>query len=147
MARTIIAVIVGYVAMFVLVSATFTGAFLLMGTDWSFKPNSFEASNSWNAMALVANLVIAVIGGFVCATIARGGKAPIALAIVVFALGMLLAVPTLFANKENANRVRTRDVSQMEAMQNATQPAWVPFTFPILGAIGVLVGGKLKRRS
>jgi len=147
MARSIVAVIVGYVAMFVLVFATFTCAFLLMGTEGSFKPNSFEASNAWNVMALIANLVIAVIGGFICAAIARGGRAPIALAIVVFALGMLLAIPTLFANKENANRVRTGNISQMEAMQNATQPAWVPFTFPILGAIGVLIGGKLKRSS
>jgi len=35
----------------------------------------------------------------------------------------------------------------MEAMQNATQPAWVPFTFPILGAVGVLIGGKLRRSA
>jgi hypothetical protein len=96
-------------------------------------------------MALVASLVIAVIAGFVCAVIARGGKAPIALAIVVFALGILLAIPSLFANKENAKRIRPDNISQMEAMQNATQPAWVPFTFPILGAIGALIGGKLRR--
>lgn len=147
MARSIIAVIVGYVVMFVLVFATFTGFFMLMGTEGSFKPNSFEASNAWNVMALIGNLVIAVIGGFVCAAIARGGKAPIALAIVVFVLGLLLAIPTLVANKQNANRVRTGNISQMEAMQNATQPAWVAFTFPILGAIGVLIGGKLKRSS
>lgn len=147
MARSILAVIVGYVVMFVLVFAVFTGAFLLMGPEWSFKPNSFEASNAWNIMALVANLLIAVIGGFFSAAIARGGKAPMVLAIVVFALGMLLAIPTLFANKANANKVRTGNISQMEAMQNATQPAWVPFTFPILGAIGVLIGGKLKRGS
>ena len=147
MARSIIAVIVGYVAMFVLVSATFICAFLLMGTDWAFKPNSFEASNAWNIMALVVSLVIAVIAGFICAAIARGGKAPVALAIVVFALGILFAIPTLFANKQNANRIRTGNISQMEAMQNATQPAWVPFTFPILGAVGVLIGGKLRGRA
>jgi hypothetical protein len=147
MARSIIAVIVGYVTMFVLVIATFTGVFFLMGTEWSFKPGSFEASNAWNVMALIANIVIGGVGGFVCATIAKGGKAPIALAIVVFALGILLAIPTLFANKANENRVRTGNISQMEAMQNATQPPWVPFTFPVLGALGVLVGGRLKRRA
>ena len=65
MARTIIAVIVGYISMFVLVSLTITCAFLLMGTDWSFKPGSFEASNGWIAMSLVANLIIAIVGGFI----------------------------------------------------------------------------------
>ena len=146
MARSIVAVIVGYVAMFVLVFATFTCVFLLMGTDWSFKPGSFEASNRWIAMSLVANLIIGVIGGLVCALIARGGKAPMVLAIVVFGLGMLLAIPSLMAHQKNAGEVRAGNVSQMEAMQKANEPVWVPFTFPILGAVGVLIGGKLKRR-
>jgi hypothetical protein len=147
MARSIVAVIVGYVVMFILIMVTFIGVFLAMGVEWSFKPASFEASNAWNVMALIANFVIAVVGGFVCAAIARGGKAPLALAIVVFVLGLLFAIPTLFANKANADRVRPANVSTTEAMQNATQPAWVPFTFPILGAAGVLVGAKLKRRN
>jgi len=145
--RTIIAVVVGYITMFVLVSATFIGVFLLMGVEWSFKPGSFEASNAWNVMALVANFLIAIVGGFVCAVIAKGGKAPLALAILVFVLGLLFAVPSLFANKANANLVRSPNLSTVEAMQQATQPAWVPFTFPVLGAIGVLIGGKLKRRG
>jgi len=147
MARSIIAVIAGYVAMFVLVFVTFTCVFLLMGTEWSFKPNSFEASNRWIAMSLVANLVIGIIGGFICALIARGSKAPIALAIVVFALGMLLAIPSMMAHKAGAGEVRTGNVSQMEAMTKANEPLWVPFTFPIIGAIGVMIGGKLKRQS
>jgi len=147
MARSIIAVIAGYVAMFVLVFVTFTCVFLLMGTEWSFKPNSFEASNRWIAMSLVANLVIGIICGFICALIAKGGKTPMALAIVVFALGMLLAIPSMMAHKAGAGEVRTGNVSQMEAMTKANEPLWVPFTFPIIGAIGVLSGGKLKRRS
>ena len=147
MARTIIGVIVGYVVMFVLVFATFTCVFLLMGTEWSFKPGSFEASNSWIAMSLVANLIIGIVGGLVCALIARGGKAPMVLAIVVFVLGMLLAIPSIMAHKQSAGEVRTGNVSQMEAMTKANEPVWVPFTFPFLGAIGVLIGGKLKRRA
>ncbi len=147
MARSIIAVIVGYITMFILVFVTFTCVFLLMGTEWSFKPNSFEASNSWIAMSLVANIIIGAIGGLVCAAIAKGGKATMILAIVVFALGLLLAVPQVFANRAGANQVRTSNLSNMEAMQKATQPLWVPFTFPILGAFGVLIGGKLRRAS
>ncbi len=147
MARSIIAVIAGYVVIFLLVSATFIGVFLLMGVEWSFKPNSFEASNAWNVMALIANFLIAAVGGFVCALIAKGGKAPLALAIVVFVLGLIFAVPTLFANKANANLVRSPNLSTMEAMAHATQPAWVPFTFPVLGAAGVLLGSRLKRVS
>lgn len=147
MARSIIAVIVGYITMFILVFATFTCVFLLMGTEWSFKPNSFEASNKWIAMSLVANLIIGTIGGLVCAVIAKGGKAPMVLAIVVFALGMILAIPSMIAHQKNAGEVRPGNVSQVEAMTKANEPVWVPFTFPILGALGVLIGGKLRRAS
>jgi hypothetical protein len=69
------------------------------------------------------------------------------LAIVVFALGLLLAIPALMAHKQNAGEVRTGNVSQTEAMTKAIEPVWVPFTFPIIGAVGVLLGGKLKRGS
>jgi hypothetical protein len=133
--------------MFVLVFVVFTCAFLVMGTDWSFKPNSFDASNGWIAMSLVANLVIGIIGGLVCALIAKGGKAPLILAIVVFVLGLLLAIPAVIAHNANTNVVRTGTVTQFEAMQKAREPIWVPFTFPVIGAVGVLIGGKLKKRS
>lgn len=147
MARTIVGIIVGYITMFVLVFLVFTCVFLLMGTEWSFKPNSFDASNQWIAMSLIANLAIGIIGGLVCALIARGGKAPLILAVVVFVLGLLLAIPAVIAHNAGANLVRTGSTTQMEAMQKAREPIWVPFTFPIIGAVGVLIGGKLKKRN
>ena len=133
--------------MFVLVFLTFTCVFLLMGTEWSFKPNSFDASNRWIVMSLIANLIIGIIGGLVCATIAKGGKAPTILALVVFVLGLLLAIPSLMAQRAHASLVRTGAVTQTEAMQKAREPIWVPFTFPIIGAVGVLIGGKLKKKG
>ena len=147
MGRTIVGIIVGYITMFVLVFLTFTCVFLLMGTEWSFKPNSFDASKRWIVMSLVANLIIGIIGGLVCAIIAKGGKAPTILALVVFVLGLLLAIPSLMARQANANLVRTGTVTQTEAMQKAREPIWVPFTFPIIGAVGVLIGGKLKKKG
>ncbi len=146
MIRAILAVVISYVVMFVLMSVVFMGVFLLMGVEWSFKPNSFEASNGWITMALTANLIVGIVGGLICALIARGGKAPLALAIVVFALGLLLAIPAIVAHQASAGLVRSGNVTQVEAMQKANEPIWVPLTFPVLGAIGVLFGGKLKRR-
>jgi hypothetical protein len=35
----------------------------------------------------------------------------------------------------------------MEAMNKARPPAWVIFLGPVIGAAGVLIGGKLKRRA
>ena len=146
MARSIIAVIVSYVIMFILIFLAFTAEYQLLGPGHAFKPGSFAASNRWIAIAFAVNLVVAVIGGFICAAIARGGKAPLVLAVVVFVLGLGLAIPALFIKHENAPRPRG-DLPMFEAMTKAEEPPWVPFTFPVIGAIGVLVGAKLKKRA
>jgi len=144
MAREIIAVVVGYVATFILISVAFTAEYMLLGARHAFKPGSFEASNEWIGIGLVLNLVISIAGGFICAAIARSKKAVIALAVVVFALGLVLSIPTLMVPRTGA--VRTADdVPMFAAMQKAEEPRWVPFTLPIIGMIGVMIGGNLKR--
>jgi hypothetical protein len=145
MARSIIAVIVSYIVMFFLVFLTFTCVYLLLGANGAFKPGTYDASNRWLAIAFAVNFVIAIIGGLICAAIAKGGRAHIALAVVVFVLGLLLAIPSIM--KAKPDMVRIGSVSNMEAMQRAKQPIWAPLLFPFIGAAGVLIGGKLKRRG
>lgn len=144
MLRAILAVIVSYVLMFVLIFLAFTCVYFVLGAGGAFKPGSFAASNRWIAIAFGVNFVVAVIGGLICAAIAKGGKAPMALAAVVFVVGLLLSVPSLMVPR--ADEVRVGDVPMSEAMKKAKEPPWVPLTFPIVGAIGVLIGGKLKGR-
>ena len=147
MARSIIAVIVSYVTMFVLNFLAFVGLYVLVGPNNAFKPRSYLASNRWIAISFAIIFVTAIIGGLMCAAIAKGGKAPLALAVVVLVLGLLLAIPSVIKHQRNANLVRVGDVSSAEAARLAHWPVWVPFTFPFVGAIGVLIGGKLKRRG
>jgi len=146
MARSIIAVVASYLIMFVLIFVAFTAEYMLMGTNHAFRTGTFAASYRWIAAAFVINFVVAVIGGFICAAIAKGGKAPLALAIVVFVLGLGLAIPALVIEHKNAPRP-AGEIPMFEAMQKAEEPRWVPFTFPIIGALGVLIGGKLKKRG
>ncbi len=147
MARSIIAVIVSYITMFVLNFLGFVSLYMLIGQENAFKPRSYLASNRWIAISFAIIFVTAIIGGLICAAIAKGGKAPLALAIVVLVLGFLLAIPSVIKHKNNANLVRVGNVSSAEAARLAYWPVWTPFAFPIVGAIGVLIGGKLKRRS
>ena len=147
MARSIVAVIVGYVVMFILNFLGFVTLYAVIGPDQAFEPGRYLASNKWIAISFVIIFITGIIAGLVCAAIAKGGKAPFALAIVVIVLGLLLAIPAMMKAQANAKLVRGGNVPQMEAAQKAYWPTWTPFAFPIISAIGVLIGGKLKRRS
>jgi len=145
MARSIIAVIVGYVLMFLLNFAGFVTMYAVMGPDQAFVPGLYLASTKWIAVAFVMILITGAIAGLVCAVIAKGGRAPLALAIAVVVLGLLLAVPAMMKGQMNSKLVRTGDVPSMQAAQLAYWPVWCPFAFPFFSAAGVLIGGKLKR--
>jgi len=147
MARTVIGVIAGYVLMFILNFAGFVTLYAVIGPNQAFEPGLYLASTKWIAISFVMILISGAIAGLVCAVIARGGRAPLALAIVVVVLGILLAIPAMLKANVNSKLVRPGDVPQMQAAQLAYWPVWCPFAFPFVSAIGVLVGGKLKRRS
>ncbi len=147
MARTIIGVIVGYVLMFILNFFGFVTLYTVIGPDNAFKPRLYLASNRWIAISLVIILVTGAIAGFIAGAIGKGRRTTFALALVVIILGVLLAIPAVFKARANEKLVRVGDVPQMEAAAKAYWPIWCPFAFPFISAVGVLVGGRLNRKS
>jgi len=147
MARSIIAVIVGYIVMFILQVAAFMTIYPMVGANWSFKPASYQASTRWTVMQFVVIGVTAIIAGLICAVIAKGGKAPLALAALALVLGFGLGILGTALRPADTHEVRTGNVSNMEAMSKARHPVWVVFLGPVVAAVGVVIGGKLKRRS
>jgi len=145
MARSILAVVAGYATLALLIFVTFTLLYLVLGADRSFEPGSYDASTLWVATSFPLGVAASVAAGYVCGTIARGGRAPQVLAGVVLVLGLLFAIPVLRAT--DAAPARTGDVSNTEAMQWARQPKWVALVNPFIGAAGVLVGAGLRRRK
>ena len=145
MARTIIGVIVGYVLMFILNLAAFVTLYAVLGPEQAFAPGLYLASTKWVAISFVILIITGIIAGLVCALIAKG-RGPLALAIVVVVLGLLLAIPAMMKTQVNSKLVRSGDVPSMQAAQLAYWPVWCPFTFPFISAAGVLIGGRLKRR-
>jgi hypothetical protein len=131
--------------MFILQVAAFMTIYTMMGPNWSFKPASYQASLRWTLMQFAVVLVTAIIAGLICAVIAKGGKAPLVLAAVVLVLGCLLALSATVLRPADTHEVRTGDVPNMEAMSKARHPTWVVFLGPLIGAVGVAIGGKLKR--
>jgi hypothetical protein len=146
MVKAVLAVIGGYLVMFVVVFASFSAAFLAMGADGAFKAGTYEVSGSWIALTVVVGLVAALLGGLFCAKIAPGGRAPIALAIVVLVLGFASALPVLMASSEPVAE-RAGTVGNVEAMNNARQPVWIALLNPLIGAVGVMLGARIASRS
>jgi len=92
----------------------------------------------------VPSFIAAVVGGWVCATIARNWKAPKGFAAVVFILGLLVALSVLMASHDARPQVREGNVGNIAAMQNAKQPAWVALMNALIGPAGILLGARLK---
>ncbi|HNR37930.1 MAG TPA: hypothetical protein PKN61_02730 [Acidobacteriota bacterium] len=145
MLRIVLAVIAGYLAMAVFVFATFSAAYLIIGTEGSFRPGSFDVSKLWIVVSIVLSIVAALVGGWVCARIGRRRAAVIALAVVVVALGLAVAAMEFTHSGEPVPAARSGEISNFDAMQMAQQPLWLTLLNPFLGAAGVLLGARLRR--
>jgi hypothetical protein len=129
-----------------IVFVSFTVAYLAMGADGAFEPESYEVSRLWLAVWFVGSLAAAIVGGLVCAAVAKGGKPIVALAVLVLVLGAADAAMKL-APRDDLPTTRSGEVGNFEAMMSARMPPWVAVTTPLIGALGVVIGGRLKRAS
>ena len=145
MLRGIAGVVLGYLAMFVVMFVLLTGIYLILGTERAFLPASYTPATLWMVIMVVAAIIAAVVGGLVCAKVASGATAPKVLAVLVFALGLMIAVGTMGASK--ATDPRPGDLANFDAMMKANTPQWFAFASPLIQAIAVLAGaGMVKRR-
>lgn len=140
-------VIVGYVEMIAFVFISFSVLYLILGTEGSFEPGTYEVSPAWIVMSIILGLIAAALGGYFCTLIARSKKPAIVLAGIVWLLSIIMAIPSLGATEEGIIKKRSTDVSNEEAMQNAKQPVALLLLNPFIGALGVLGGSKLHKNK
>jgi FtsH-binding integral membrane protein len=143
MVKSILAVIVGYIVMAIVAFAVCTGAYLVLGSDRAFEPDSYNVSTIWIVLMIAVALVGGILGGLTCAAISKSKGACMALAIIVLAVGLITAVLTEM--KEHPSAVRSGDVSNVKAMTEAQTPAWLCFVNPVLGAVAVMLGARMKK--
>lgn len=145
MVRAALAVIVGYVAMALLVFATFSLAMLLLGTDRAFRPGTHDPSTLWLVTSFVLSFISAVVGGWICATIAKKSKAPLVFAALILGLGLLLAGYVMMM--PDGERSSEGSAITGTSMQSGRQPIWVTVLNPVIAASGILLGARLKGRG
>lgn len=145
MLRNILAVIAGYVAMFILVAGGLTAAYFAMGADKAFKPGGYEITTTWLITMEAIGLFAAIVGGITCALISKHCKGAV---MSLMALGVVLgavniAMITMAEPPTPEEQIRSDETSNMEAMMNARTPVWVAALDPFVGVIGVMIGASI----
>jgi len=143
MLRAFGGMVVGYIAMAILITVVLIGLFLALGVERAFLPDSYEVSTLWLAITSVISLAGAILGGYVCAAIGKSMPACRALAGIVVILGLLLCLPAM--QRGNGPNVRAGGIPDLEAMHLGVAPLWAHLLTPVLGAVGVLLGARMKK--
>jgi hypothetical protein len=143
MLKAVGGVVGGYVAMRLFVFVTTAISFLVMGADRVFALSSYDVTWLWLVVSLVLSLVAAIVAGAVCRRIAKGSGPVMGLATLVLIVGVVSAVPVLTASSQDS-AARAEEVSVMDAMRSAKQPAWTALLLPWVGLVGVMIGGKAQ---
>jgi len=141
MLRAIAGVIVSYLVMAIVITVVFLGLFLVLGVERVFQPDSYEVSTLWLLVTIALGFGSAIIGGYVCAAISKSQRACQVLALIVLVLGILLCLPKMHEDPH----VRAGEVPTWQVMQLAQMPAWLHVLNPILGAVGVMLGARMKK--
>ena len=144
MGKVIGSVVLGYVVMVIMVFVLMSLVWMVVGASGAFQAGSWDVSAGWIVGSIIVGLVAAIAGGYVCALVAKDPRGPKALLVVVVVLGILFAIPALTGGGEVPTIPRTDTISMMDAMQNIQQPVWVALLNPIIGAIGVFIGARLR---
>lgn len=141
MLKAILGVIVSYIVMAIFITVLFFGGFFALGVDRFFQPDSYQVSTLWLAISFLISISSAILGGYICAAISRSMKTCKVLALIVLVLGILLCLPKMREDPVN----RAGDVPTLQVTQLAQMPVWAHVLTPILGAIGILVGARMKK--
>ncbi|MFN2623189.1 MAG: hypothetical protein ABR611_10110 [Chthoniobacterales bacterium] len=147
MLKSILAIIVSYVAMFAIFMAIFTCLYFALGVERVFQPDSYEVSMLWIALTLAIGFLVSMFAGFLCAAISKSWRACQVFALIVFVLAMIQCFSALRRNNPDAPNTRAGEVGMLDAMSLAVTPLWLHFVNPILSGAGVLIGARMKRRS
>ena len=144
MLRAVMGVVVGYIVMAIVIAVVYIGVFLALGVERAYQPDSYEVSTLWLVITAVISLGGAILGGYVCAAIGKSGRACRALAVVVVILGLLLCLPAMKRGSSGPN-VRAGEIPDLQAMRLGVTPMWAHLLTPVLGAVGVLLGARMRK--
>lgn len=146
MLKSIVAIVVSYVVIFLLFFAVVAGLYVMLGSERVFQPDSYEISNLWLVLTIVLSFLAWMLGGWLCVAISKSLRTGQIFAVIVFvaaAIGCLLSL-----NREGEGpHVRASEVTFKDGLERTVTPRWFHFVNPVVTLAGALVGTRLKRRN
>lgn len=145
MLRSIVAVIVSYIAMFVLFTAVFVGLYVALGVERVFQSDSYEISILWLVLSIIGSFFVAMFAGWVCVAFSKSLRVGQVFALIVLVGSAIMCLSALYREGEGPH-VRAGEVGFSDAMKLGVSPRWLHFVNPVLTATGALAGARMKRR-
>jgi hypothetical protein len=142
MLKSIVGVIVGYLVMMFVAFCAYTAAYLGVGAERAFEPDTYALSGIWIGLVIAITFIAGLVGGLTCAAISKSRTTGLVFALIVFVLSFVFEVPNIM---NHTPRARAGDVSNMEAMGKAQPPVWLLFLNPFVGGAAVLMGTRMKK--
>lgn len=139
MIRSIFAVVITYITMSALIVGVFAGLWLGLGPDRLLEAGSWKGNLFFSIAAPLITVLAGLFGGWLCVKIGRGRGPVIALAAIVFVLGMALCMVTI--QKPYPADPREPGLTMSEIMEKGREPTWLAVLNPIIGAGAVLLSG------
>jgi ABC-type Na+ efflux pump permease subunit len=147
MLKSILAIIVSYIAGYLIFFGIITACFFLLGVERVFEPDSYEISSTWLSLALIVSLLSTGVAGYICLAMSRSWRTCQALALIVLFLTSITCIVEFRRINPDAPNIRAGEVGYVDAMMLGVPPRWFPFVNPVIGCFGVLIGARLKRRN
>ncbi len=142
MLKSILGMIAGYAALSLFFLALFAGVYFALGVERIFQSDSYEASALWLVLSAVIGLGGGILGGYVCAAISGNKRTCELFAAVVLIILVAFCLPKMRDRRPNW---RAGDVAFGDAMRLIQMPLWMHALNPVLGAVGVLLGARMKK--
>lgn len=137
--RIVLAVIIAFIAMSVFVFALSIAPWYVYGVDGVLEPERFDTTAIITAYSLVISFLGAVIGGFIVKRIGRSMTGVVVLAVLCVIGGAINAIGQMYKPDPPA---RQSGVTTVEAMQQRKEPTWYTLLIPLIGVVGVMIGGR-----
>jgi peptidoglycan/LPS O-acetylase OafA/YrhL len=146
MFKNVLSVILGYVVMVILVVSLYSAMLVTLGASAIYSaPESWAPSDLWSVLSLVAGLVSALAGGWVCFAVAKQTRPLLWLMALVAVLGVA-TVGTAASAKPPAEP-RPETVTPMEAAEKSVTPVPVAIGHVLVGLAGVFVVYRMKSKA